>query len=79
MKHKLIQLDPFQWRWITWQEWMKLNRSEYKPNKETLVFSLVNGIDNIGYLIGWQLSHFIFIEHFEIFQEFRGKNYGSEI
>ena len=48
-------------------------------NKKTLVFSLVNGIDNIGYLIGWQLSHFIFIEHFEIFQEFRGKNYGSEI
>ncbi len=59
MKHKLIQLDPFQWRWITWQEWMKLNRSEYKPNKETVVYNQVTltlaaCTNKQGIALGWE-------------------------
>ncbi len=48
-------------------------------NKKALVFSLVNGIDNIGYLIGWDMSHFIFVEHFEVFPQYRNQKFGSEI
>lgn len=33
----------------------------------------------IGYLIIWKLSHYIYIEHFEVFPEFRSKKYGSLI
>lgn len=48
-------------------------------NKKALVFSLVNGIDNIGYLIGWEMSYFIFVEHFEVFPEYQNQKFGSEI
>ena len=34
---------------------------------------------NVGYLILWELSEFIFVEHFEIFSQFRGQNFGSEV
>lgn len=33
----------------------------------------------IGYIIGWALSDFFFLEHFEVFPEFRNQNYGTEI
>lgn len=43
------------------------------------IFSVLEGLDDIGYFICWELSHFVFVEHFEIFSEFRSKKYGSEV
>lgn len=34
---------------------------------------------NIGYLIIWELSQTVFVEHFEVFEEFRNQKLGSKI
>lgn len=43
------------------------------------VYSVQDQANNIGYLIIWELSGFVFVEHFEVFQPFRSKKYGSVI
>ena len=43
------------------------------------VFSIEVGADAIGYLITWMLNDVVFIEHFEVFEAFRNKKYGSQI
>ncbi len=48
-------------------------------NPKVKVLTILNGLDNIGYMIVWELTDFVFIEHFEIFSEFRSLKYGSEI
>lgn len=59
MKHKLIQLDPYQWRWITWNDWMRINGFEYRPEKETLTYNqatLTLGActNKQGIALGWE-------------------------
>lgn len=48
-------------------------------NPKVKVFSVLKELKNIGYLVSWELTNFVFIEHFEIFSEFRSLKYGSEI
>ena len=48
-------------------------------NPKVKVFSVLHNLEYIGYLIGWELSRFVFIEHFEIFSEFRSQKFGSEV
>ena len=48
-------------------------------NEYAQIVSIVKEEKNIGYLILWELSEFIFVEHFEIFSQFRGQNFGSEV
>ncbi|KQT20595.1 hypothetical protein ASG22_16605 [Chryseobacterium sp. Leaf405] len=43
------------------------------------VISALHEAKNIGYLIIWELSNFTFVEHFEVFQEFRSQKLGSHI
>lgn len=43
------------------------------------VLSVLHELQNIGYLVVWELTNFVFVEHFEIFSEFRSMKYGSEI
>ncbi|MEC5157656.1 GNAT family N-acetyltransferase [Chryseobacterium sp. MP_3.2] len=43
------------------------------------VLTVLHELENIGYLICWQMTDFIFLEHFEIFSEFRSKKYGQTI
>ena len=43
------------------------------------IFSILNNSDFIGYFIIWELDGFAFLEHFEIFEEFRNQNYGSKV
>jgi len=43
------------------------------------VISVLHEAKNIGYLIIWELSNFTFVEHFEVFQEFRSQKLGSHI
>lgn len=45
------------------------------PNAEILSIYKENFV---GYFILWHLSNFVFVEHFEIFEEFRGQNFGSQ-
>lgn len=41
--------------------------------------ALLDDHQHIGYLILWELSHYTYIEHFEVFPEFRSRKYGSAI
>ncbi len=43
------------------------------------IFSVLDALQEIGYLICWELTECVFVEHFEIFSEFRSKKYGSQI
>ncbi|MGS0748230.1 GNAT family N-acetyltransferase [Halpernia sp. GG3] len=47
--------------------------------KKVKLFSILNVSDFIGYLIIWQLDDFIFLEHFEIFKEFRNQQFGAKV
>jgi ribosomal protein S18 acetylase RimI-like enzyme len=48
-------------------------------NPITQIYSITIDDGMIGYLITWELNDGVFIEHFEVFSEFRNKKYGSEI
>ena len=48
-------------------------------NPDVYIFSIKKDETAIGYLILWELSGFYFLEHFEVFEEFRNQNFGSEI
>ena len=48
-------------------------------NPNAQVLSISENKQPIGYLILWQVLDFIFIEHFEVFENFRGKSLGSKI
>ena len=49
----------------------------HHPNTEVIAISENEKV--IGYLILWKVLDFIFIEHFEVFESFRGQNFGSKI
>jgi ribosomal protein S18 acetylase RimI-like enzyme len=48
-------------------------------NPKVKVLTVLDGLNNVGYLITWELTNFVFIEHFEIFSQFRSQKFGSEI
>lgn len=48
-------------------------------NPNTEILFIFNEENFIGYLIIWKFPQFIFIEHFEVFEEFRGQKLGSKI
>lgn len=48
-------------------------------NDKVKVFSILNESNFIGYLIVWELEDFAFLEHFEVFEEFRNRHFGGEI
>lgn len=43
------------------------------------VYSVLDDLKTVGYIIIWELSDGVFVEHFEIFSEFRSMKYGTEI
>ncbi|SDQ31512.1 hypothetical protein SAMN05421664_1105 [Chryseobacterium soldanellicola] len=43
------------------------------------IISVSHESKNIGYLIIWELSNFTFVEHFEVFAEFRSQKLGPYI
>ncbi|MDR6517243.1 GNAT family N-acetyltransferase [Chryseobacterium camelliae] len=49
------------------------------PHPKVKVISVLHEAENIGYLILWELSNFVFVEHFEVFSEFRNQKLGSGI
>jgi len=58
------------------RDWMKFVNLFSNPNAK--VFSIFNECENVGYVIMWELSAFTFVEHFEIFTEYRNQRLGSK-
>ncbi|UKB84509.1 GNAT family N-acetyltransferase [Chryseobacterium sp. MEBOG06] len=48
-------------------------------NPKVRFMSVVHESEAVGYLILWELSSFVFVEHFEVFEAFRSKKLGSHI
>nr|WP_315032618.1 GNAT family N-acetyltransferase [uncultured Chryseobacterium sp.] len=48
-------------------------------NPKVSFMSVVHDAEAIGYLILWKMSSFVFVEHFEVFEDFRSKKLGSQI
>lgn len=48
-------------------------------NPKARVLAVLDDLQNIGYLVSWELTNFVFIEHFEIYSQFRSQKYGSQI
>lgn len=45
----------------------------------SFIFSVKNEETSVGYIILWELNDFYFVEHFEVFEEFRNLKLGSQI
>ncbi|KQR95610.1 hypothetical protein ASG01_07145 [Chryseobacterium sp. Leaf180] len=43
------------------------------------IFSVIEEANDVGYLILWELKNHVFVEHFEVFTDFRNRNLGSQI
>lgn len=48
-------------------------------NPDVFVFLIKNKDETIGYCVIWELSNFYFLEHFEVFEEFRNQKFGEKI
>ncbi len=48
-------------------------------NPDCFIFGVHNEENLVGYLILWEFENFHFLEHFEVFEEFRNLKLGSEI
>ncbi|MDM1557485.1 GNAT family N-acetyltransferase [Chryseobacterium indologenes] len=48
-------------------------------NPKVKFMSILHESEAIGYIILWELSSFVFVEHFEVFEVFRSKKLGSHI
>lgn len=48
-------------------------------NPDAYVFLIKNEDETIGYCVIWELSSFYFLEHFEVFEEFRNQKFGEKI
>lgn len=57
-----------------WDQFVKLF-----TNPHVKIISVLHESKAIGYLIFWELSNYIFVEHFEVFEEFRSQKLGSHI
>ena len=48
-------------------------------NPDSFIFAVKNEETHIGYLILWKLETCYYLEHFEVFEEFRNLKLGSQI
>ncbi|MDM1545405.1 LysR family transcriptional regulator [Ignatzschineria indica] len=59
MHHRLIQLDPIQWPWLNWRDWMKSHGEIYNPTKEVYIYNqatlaLASCTNKQGIALGWE-------------------------
>ena len=52
---------------------------ELLENEKSFILSIKNDDFQVGYAILWKLENFYFLEHFEVFEEFRNLKLGSQI
>lgn len=57
-----------------WKEFINLF-----SNPKVKTISVLHDAKNVGYLIIWELSQTVFVEHFEVFSEYRNQKLGSKI
>ena len=48
-------------------------------NPDAFVYSINHEDENIGYCVIWELQEFYFLEHFEVFEDFRNQKFGEKI
>lgn len=48
-------------------------------NPDSFIFSVKNDETHVGYVILWKLETCYYLEHFEVFEEFRNLKLGSQI
>ena len=48
-------------------------------NPNVKVVAVIDDLQSIGYMMTWELTDFVFVEHLEIFAEHRNKRYATEI
>lgn len=48
-------------------------------NLDSFIFSVKNDETHVGYVILWKLENCYYLEHFEVFEEFRNLKLGSQI
>ena len=48
-------------------------------NPDCFIYALKNEENFVGYLILWELDGFYFLEHFEVFEQFRNLKLGSQV
>ena len=48
-------------------------------NSDAKIYSITEDSQPVGYLIAWTLTGFLFIEHLEVFPDFRSLGYGSRV
>lgn len=48
-------------------------------NPDVDIFALLEGETTIGYAVIWNLGTFFYLEHFEVFEEFRNRKFGAAI
>lgn len=48
-------------------------------NPNVFVFNAKNEDETIGYVVIWELKDFYFLEHFEVFEQYRNQKFGEKI
>lgn len=48
-------------------------------NPGVFIFNAKNEDETVGYVVLWELKDFYFLEHFEVFEEFRNHKFGEQI
>ncbi len=59
------------------REWLEI--SELIQHPKFIIYRIYNNEELIGLITVWNLNHFIFIEHFAIRQNLRGKLLGTQV
>ncbi len=52
---------------------------ELAENPDVFIYQLQTENGAIGYVVLWDLENYYFLEHFEVFEEFRNQKFGAEI
>lgn len=66
----------------TFPEDERRNKEEFlslAENPNVFIFNINNDDETVGYLVLWELDEFYFLEHFEVFEEYRNKKFGEKI
>lgn len=48
-------------------------------NPNAFIFLIKNENQTIGYVVIWEISDMFFLEHFEVFEEFRNMKFGEKV
>ena len=59
------------------RDWANFN--DLLRNKQASILEIIENKQSIGYIVIWKILDFTFVEHFEVFEQFRNKNFGTSI